>query len=579
MRGKGYRRAAEKAFKQWRKLRFDALVDSRLMPTPLHATLRLPIPAAPAHPSTPATSSPTATIDLHLSTNHPTVAEWWAAEYGPFLHARSGWKPSETSAGATNHAEANEAEARHASVPIVASTRVATHVGPPAAPLGYPPYLASEAQQWTAGVMRGEAYAYAHAAGSGGGAAPPPPAGSPYLAPVRWLEQPLLDGVVAQRLTAHTGVTTAALLDARRDGASLGRPLPPFDLSPFYATGDLLDRWCLFGEPSVLLPATAPASSAAEGGPSSPAKDDAAAAAHHRRVAELALAAAVLPNYDATWLNGAVVVNLQTGKCVLVVGPRRSGKTTLALHCVAASPAGSQSHPRLCLAAAEHFFLGAGTPVRHMLHQSSPPSASPLAFICALPHRVRVGIGAVLGTLRPNPALTAAAAPLPPFLRSDAGLRAFLANSDQAIWEMSLHYRVSLQRVCGSAPSTPPPWQPAGVHALAGVVLLDWEVAQLARTTPVPLHTRVRRLPLHAGGAAELVARGRDYLFRDHHLVRSVYADAAADGPARLTSFFAQEWAARPLAVDDATAPSLHCVEGSVDFDVATQLVQRLLTA
>jgi hypothetical protein len=586
MRGRGHKRVAERAFKQWRKLHFNTLCDSRRMPTPLHATLRLPLFIADA------ASPPPATVDVHLSTNHRTVAQWWQAEYGTFLAVQPDERETPKEKEKVEDDGNDGAEAgTAASPPVLAFTRVAAHVGPPGAPLGYPEYIALEAKQWTEGVLRGEAYACEHADSLNGVAVVPPvpPQGARYLAPIRWIQQPLLDGFVAQRLTAHAGVTTTALLDARRAATALGRQLPPYELSPFYAANELLDRWCIFGEPSVLLPpATHGASSALSPPLPTVAGAQDAAAAPHRRAAELALAAAVLPNYHAAWLNGAVVANSRTGRCVLIVGRRSSGKTTLALHCVAPTAAtGEEGHPEtdqtaMQLTAAEHFFIGAGTPVRRMLLHTSPPhrapssaDALPHAFVCALPQRVRVGIGAVLGSLRPNPAL-AAAVQLPPFLCTEAGLRAFLANSDAVIWDMSMHYHVPLQSI--TAP-TAAAWQPAAINGLAGVVLLDWDVNELASTAATAsTHTCVHRIPLHAGGLTELLARGRDYLFRGHYLIRSVY-DEATEGPARLSRLFEEEWAANPPAVAAAAAPSLHCVEGSVDFEAATQLIKRLLCA
>lgn len=585
MRGKGHKRAAEKAFKQWQKLHFNTLCNARVMPAPLHATLRLPVFAGStsAPPATPATSTSEVSspaVDIRLSTNHRDVAAWWESEYRPFLHIDRTEKEEEGAALAA---------------PVIAATQIKAHVGPPASPLGYPSYLAAEAQAWTEGVLRGETYAYEHlgdhapaaaaVATAGAPAVPPPPPDAPYLSPVRWLRQPLLDGFVAQRLTAHAGVTTGALIDARRRAAALGRQLPPVDLSPFIGASELLDAWCLFGEPAAVLPAV-PSS-----GPVPPSTVTEDAAGHHRRVTDLAAASAILPNYSAAWLNGAVVANPRTGRCVFLVGPRASGKTTLALHCVAPDHeaasrdtdetfAVKHSGDALQLVAAEHFFLAAGTPVRRMLRapaHAATGHACPQVFTCAVPHRVKVGVGAVLGTLRPNPALTAAVQ-LPAYLQSQAGLRAFLANTDAAIWDMSLHWHVPLQHASPPPRHRTSPWQPAGVNALAGVVLLDWDVGELASTATAaaPVRTRVRRLPLHAGGLQELLTRGRDFLFRGHYLVRSAYDDA--DGATRLAAIFEDEWAAHGLTAA-ASAPALHCLEGSVDFDAATQLVKRLLTS
>lgn len=531
MRGKGHKRLATRAFQQWRRLNFSVLCDQH-MPTPHHATVRLPvharIVATPAAPAPPTITVPT--MELQLATNSPAVLEWWQHEFDPFLSTAG--TPAEG--------------------PLLATARVSVHVGPPAQPLGYPPYIALEAQQYTEGVLRGETHAY-----EVGGA--PRPSSEPYLPPVRWIQQPLVDGIVAQRLTAHTGVTTAALIDARHTALTMGRQLPPYAASPFYTVNELQDCWGLFGDADALVPP--PSAGAAS------ASDAGDVAQHHARVAELALGAALLTNYRAAWLNAAVLSCSETGRAVLVVGPRRSGKTTLALHCLAADTAGVQ------LTAAEHAFIAAGSPVRRMMHTDAdappPSSSSPALFTCGVPHHVTVGLGAVLGTLRPNPALAAAAGELPPLLRTPAGLRAFLQNSDAVLWDMSQCSRVAVPRMGGK-------WAPAVVHQLAGVVLLGWGREELRSRAPVPVRTAVRAAPLHAGGLDELLARGRDYMFHGHQLLGATY-DGAVDGPGRLADVLHTEWAETRPGTDNRTAPALHSIEGSVNFDLATGLVLDLL--
>ncbi|GET85570.1 hypothetical protein, conserved [Leishmania tarentolae] len=562
MRGKGHKHLAARSFQQWQKLPYNALCNDQ-MPTPLHATLRLPLRRVAQPSSSPSTP---ASVDVHLATNNTAVLQWWQREYDPFLvrdaHAqkRTGTTPTATH--------------------VLASTRVSAHVGPPAPPLGYPDYIAIEAKAYTEGVLRGESYAYHHTDVVGAVAAPPP--GVAYLSPVKWIQQPLLDGFVAQRLTAHTGVTTGSLLDTRRTAMALGRQLPPFEQSPFYAASALLDRWCLFGEAAAVAVPPTPSSwgAALDGARQSQQPHD--PATHHLRIAELALGAAVLPNYRAVWLNGAVLSHPGTGRSVLVVGPRRSGKTTLALHCLSAAArqasSSASSDKGVRLTAAEHFFLAAGLPVRRMLDPASARRTSPTIFACSLPHHITVGLGAVLGTLRPNPSL-AAAVELPPFLQSEAGLRAFLRNTDGVLWDMSKTYRVRLQDIRrASSPDTGVQWDPVVVNTLAGVVLLDWNVEELARKSPTPVRSAVREIPLHNGGVEELLKRAKDYMFHGHHLLRTVY-NAPQDAPARLASALADEWdTAHPRSLDDGPAPALHCIEGSVNFDLATQLIMGLLS-
>ena len=91
----------------------------------------------------------------------------------------------------------------------LASREVALHVGPPAT-VGYPLALERERENWGAAYVAGETRTYAHLQRGGGlGAGAPAP-----LAPVRWLAQPLLDGGVACRVSAHAGVTDRGLADA-----------------------------------------------------------------------------------------------------------------------------------------------------------------------------------------------------------------------------------------------------------------------------------------------------------------------------------------------------------------------------
>ncbi|KAG5487741.1 hypothetical protein LSCM1_08107 [Leishmania martiniquensis] len=567
MRGKGHKRLAARSFHQWQKLHYNALCD-RHMPTPLGATMRLPV----RHAVQPSSSLPVpASVDLSLTTNSDAVLQWWRREYEPFLARDRG---AEGTAGAAPSA----ATTAHRLV----SAHVSAHVGPPAAPLGYPDYIVLEAQQYTEGVLRGETYAYQHAAATG--AVPAPPPGAPYLSPVKWIQQPLLDGFVAQRLTAHVGVTTGSLLDARRTAMALGRQLPPCALSPFYAASALLDRWCLFGDAAAVAPSTPPPSSssgtALDG--TCPSQQPQDAVMHHLRITELALGAALLSNYRAVWLNGAVLSHPRTGRAVLVVGPRRSGKTTLALHCLSAAAMQGSSNASggddVRLTAAERFFLAAGTPVRRMIDPASARPASPSIFACSLPHHITVGLGAVLGTLRPNPGL-AATVELPLFLRSEAGLRAFLRNTDGVLWNMNKAYRVRLEDThTASAPRASSQWDPVVVNALAGVVLLDWNVEELASTAPTPVRNAVREIPLHDGGVDELLTRAQNYLFHGHHLLRPAY-DPAKDAPARLADALAGELAAAtPPPHGGGTAPALHCIEGSVNFDLATRLVLSLLS-
>lgn len=551
MRGKGYRRIWEKASQQWHRLRFNSLSDNEL-PSPSKARLRLPVLCT----STAGMQVTGAVVDLQLCTNSPIIEAALQRDYAPSLE----------SCPAAAASSGGEAKSLNSDEPrLLASSELNLHVGAPVR-LGSPKAIDIEAARWADGVMRGEAYAYHHfwdAAASDNfsttaSSSVAPPRGSSYLSPVRWLTQPLLDGFVAQRLAAHTGVTTAALLAARRTAAAFGQQPPPFALSPYYASSEWMDRWCLFGEAALMLPTDAATS----------LQDP---QSHWRRSIDLAIASAVLPNLNAAWLNGAVVVNHLSGRAVLIVGPPRCGKTTLALHCLAASKA-------LMLTAAENVILGAGTALRRSVMQGRADAAggddapAPAAlFFCAAPHPVRVGLGAVLGTLRPNPSL-AAQLTLPEHLQTQAGMHTFLANTDGTIWNMSKTYLVDPDVVYGR-----PSRQPATVSLLAGVVLLDWNVEELHSRAPLHAHTRMQHIPLRRGGIDELLHRsGDDKLLKGHHLLSPVY-NGVGDGAERLHRILREELEA-PSTVAGDEGPHLHRVGGSVNFDAATELIVKLLS-
>ncbi|CCW63983.1 unnamed protein product [Phytomonas sp. EM1] len=404
IRGKGIRKATEAAVRRWQQLRFDELRDQ--LATKFSGELRLPIfcSATLSQPQPNPPASPY--ISINLRANRSDLIQWLAIEHFGFFHPE-GKTSVETVA-----------------LPRpLASSEVTLHVGPPK-PIGYPTSIEAETLNWAEGVLRGEAHAYNHFYDDF-----TDPSSKGYLPPVRWITQRLLDGAVSRRVDAHYGVTDRSTLETRRLARRLfSRHLPLHQLSPYYALDELLGRWGLFGEAGQMLPPSNPAPEAAEGDP----------AAHLSRVQQLALGGALLPAFHGVWLRGAVLTHRGSGATVLLLGPRRSGKTTLALHCLAASP-------EVLVTAAENFFLCPGRYVAGMLGVSEPPSTPEggAFLIASVPGSVSVGLGAVVGSLQSNPALSASVRP--PALATPSAARQLLQNSDGVVWGMSQKFRVHLE--------------------------------------------------------------------------------------------------------------------------------------
>lgn len=512
LRGRAVKRSAEAAARRWRQMRFaDLLRDAR---TTEGCQLNLPV-----FSSSPSTALGDITVNLH--TNHALLQTWWELEHYGFIQLHPA--PSTAAEG---------------TAPPLVTTEVHVHVGPPTHE-GYPHALEVETANWTEGVLRGEAYAYRHHGQR-------PPAGpSSFLSPVRWLNQPLLDGFVSRRLDAHRGVTSAAMLHTREMAQRLGRLLPPHEVSPYYSADELLHRWLVFGEEAQLVPT----GDEERGAPTMTPCD---AADHLRRVLQIALGGVLLPSLQGVWLSGAVLTHRQTGEAVYLLGPRQSGRTTLALHCLNALG------PDVMLTASEDFILSTA-PDSATASGPAAPSFLHVSIPCAVP----VGLGAVLGTLRPNEPV--AAHVRSPLLASPEHITQLLRNSDGVLWHMAHKHRVLIPEVEFPGTSQGNCWRPAVVGRAKGIVLLGWSVEELYTTAAAESRTRVTTGTLleHWGYLEQLASRNA--LLRGHHLLHSAYSETAA------WERLVEMWKATA-----ATTAVAH-ISGSVNFNVAVDAVRKLL--
>ncbi|KEG15539.1 hypothetical protein DQ04_00041030 [Trypanosoma grayi] len=481
--GRSVRQKAAAATRQWQQLRFQTL--RRQLVTPHEGEIRLPLVSreVPAASHVP--------LAIKLETSHEEFLRWCQLEYFGYFHPAP-------------------AEGR---VSGRTSTEVCLHVGPPK-PLGYPYSLIAEVENFTDAVRHGEAYAAWEEADE---------ATVPHS--TRWLTQSLLDGFVTRRVSAHVGLSSGSMPQTLVTARQLKVTLPPCELSPFYFANDLLSSWGVFG-------ATEPSDAEF-------ANDDIS------RLVQLAHASAVLPMYRAIWLNGAALCN-ENGDAVLILGPRRSGKTTLALHCLAMSSA------RLRLVGLENFHLALANTV-----VNTEPPDGPTTLLMGLPASASVGLGAIIGTLRPNPSLAMAAHG---FNYSPSNIQQLVRNSEMVLWNMNSRYGVHIEEAFG-----PQRWCPTWLGKLKGIVMLNWDLQELllpqsyVKTQALQWKSKPEIYRLLMALAENKGAP----LFKGHYLLRSIYDETNA--PNLLEEFLS--------SLDESNVPPLYELRGSVSFDMAVELI------
>ncbi|RNF06675.1 hypothetical protein TraAM80_03620 [Trypanosoma rangeli] len=482
--GVSVREKTAAAARYWRHLRFKTL--RRRLLTPHEGEIRLPSPSREVH----GVALPP--LRIKVSTSHEELLRWLQLEYFGFFHPTS---IKEGSEDCTN-------------------SDVCVHVGPPKS-LGYPYTLVSEASNFSEAIRQIEERATWEETDS-----------VRSLHSTRWITQPLLDGFVSRRVVAHVGLTSGNIPQTLAVASRLKLELSPSEVSPYYCASDLLSSWGLFGVPD----------------PNSKEfrTDDVS------RLVQLAHASIVLPMYRGLWMNGAALCN-DKGDAVLILGPRRSGKTTLALHCLA------MSSPRLRVVGLENFYLAE---TGNLVDTTSGLDGLEV-LLMGLPTSVKVGVGALLGTLRANPMLVEAAHT---FQLSPSTIQQLIRNNDSTIWNIGSSHQIHIEEAFGRQR-----WCPTIIARLKGILILNWDVQELSRS-----HSRVSSQVLKWDSREKglrlltaLAEKKTGTLFKGHYLLRSLYDERNA--MTLLENFI--------FGANDFFVPPLYELQGSVSFDAAVKLI------
>ncbi|KAH9598854.1 hypothetical protein LSM04_002747 [Trypanosoma melophagium] len=481
------RRKTAAAARQWRKLHFKTLRKQLL--TPYGGEIRLPLVSREMD----LVHQPIITIKVE--TNNEDLLQRCQLEHFGFFHPIS----------TNNSTNSNNSE-------------ICIHVGPPKS-LGCPYTLTSEADNFTEAVRKSEEKSVWEETDF-----------TEVLHSTRWLTQPLLDGFVSRRVASHVGLSSETMSHTLKMAQKLNLGLPPYELSPYYFSNNLLSSWGMFGSTESMN------SDIGDGDMS--------------RLVNLAHASAVLPLYRSVWLNGSALCD-NNGNAVLIIGPRKSGKTTLALHCLA------NASPFLRLIGLENFHLAPSTAI---VNRSTSGDGSKF-LLMGIPSSAKVGIGAIIGTLRPNPRLAQVSHD---FNYSPSSIHRIVQNSENVIWNMGSRYQVNISEAFG-----PQRWCPTWFGQLKGIVILNWDVQELSlpqsRINPCCFQHTTRsdkRKKLTA-----IAEKSSSALFKGHYLIRSTYDESSA--------FEALD---NILFTDKKSeAPPVYELTGSVSFDMAVQLICRHL--
>jgi hypothetical protein len=322
----------------------------------------------------------------------------------------------------------------------------------------------------------------------------------------RWSYGTLADGCIAIRTVDHPGLERMDTLNSEIEGGKLLRiKLDPLEKTPYIARVDDGSVWACFGGPKVPTTADVEAS-----------------------LLDMLLwsfGSAMLRELRGVWVRGAAVCDASTGAATLFVGPKRSGKASMALHCLAA-------HPSVQFLSGESSFV--------FVHPISQE-----LMIASLPLSPALRLGTLMGTMQPNPMLQ------PP----DISLATAAAhNSLDVIWNsMTQTHRTpiaesfGLDRCCSAA------------CPLKAIVQLDWSTDQLdvsARREACAVSTHTNPLSL----VSSLVDDGA---FMSHPLMEWGSGSGGGDtAPQALAAM-----------MDASSVPEVHQLGGDVAFAKGVRFV------
>jgi hypothetical protein len=323
----------------------------------------------------------------------------------------------------------------------------------------------------------------------------------------RWSYGTLADGCIALRTVDHPKLEQMDSMQQEIAGAKLLRMrLDPVEKTAYIARRDDGRIWGAFGGDKV------------------PTADDVEKTLLD--LLEWSFCSAMVKELRGVWVRGAAVCDATTKDAVLIVGRGRSGKTSMALHCLAAHP--------------DAQFVGSGScfvfvhPLTHQL------------MVASLPISPRVRLGTLMGTLHPNPCLI----PPDPLVAAAAA-----HNSLSQIWHSFGHgYRIPIAEAFGFQRCCPTSC------LLKSVVMLDWDSDQLE---------------LGAQRGISAVKSGEDVesavsfmreakTFTSHPLLEWGCYDGSAHAAEKLLA-----------AMAETHLPQLHRVGGDVAFGKVTRFIME----
>lgn len=328
-----------------------------------------------------------------------------------------------------------------------------------------------------------------------------------HTASERWSYGTLADGCVAIKTIDHPGLEKMDAINADIAGGKLLRiALDPLEKTPYIARLDDGSVWACFGGPKV--PTTADIETSL------------------LDMLMWSFGSAMLRELRGVWVRGAAVCDETTGDAVLFTGPQRSGKTSMALHCLAA-------HPSVQLIGADSAFIFVH-PITQQL------------MIASLPLSPSLGLGSLMGTMQPNPKL------MPPdLLLASAAAK----NSLDTIWHRMTHSHRSpiaesfgLDRCCSTA------------CPLKSVVQLHWDTRRLdmsARREACAVNT-------HESASDWVMALEEAGAFMSHPLMEWGSGSGGGDDAAHALS---------ALLEASSVPPKIHQLGGDVALAKGTRFV------
>ena len=325
-----------------------------------------------------------------------------------------------------------------------------------------------------------------------------------------WTQTRLFDGELLQKHRFRPGAFEHFAV-AR--GASHAQ-VPPHESDPFHVVSDDGGDWVLFGK-------------------------GASDAKNVDSIIELAWVSSNLYTKGGVWIRGDVIASKETGKSVLLIGPKQLGKTTLALHA-----ASMIKGAHLVSADSLNLYQAAG----------SGSNLSAAGF----PSSLMLGPGSIMGTMLENTRLKEVF----PDVAQDETLRSF--RDEGGLWRMQKSHLARLSDVTNAVD----PFAPN----VSAIVYVNWNPPADASLEPKAF---AREVP--GGEINRVLQQAAEQSCKSHRLLRSI---TRSDYHSRAEQEFVKllENAVAPSRSDRThSAAQLYELAGHVAFGPGVRFLASLL--